>query len=84
MAENMCSNDTASTADTDSNVDESLKQLLNYSIPEHSPLNLQHQLLAHHYIANLITQNLPAYNMGQHDIASLSQSEYDERLFLLY
>ncbi|CAB5208197.1 unnamed protein product [Rhizophagus irregularis] len=60
MAENMCSNDTASTADTDSNVDESLKQLLNYSIPEHSPLNLQHQLLAHHYIANLITQNLPA------------------------
>ncbi|PKK57707.1 hypothetical protein RhiirC2_797566 [Rhizophagus irregularis] len=37
MAENTCSSDTAGTADTDSNVDESLKQLLNYSTPEHSP-----------------------------------------------
>ncbi|CAB5193429.1 unnamed protein product [Rhizophagus irregularis] len=37
MAENTHSSDTAGTADTDSNVDESLKQLLNYSIPEHSP-----------------------------------------------
>ncbi|CAB4443954.1 unnamed protein product [Rhizophagus irregularis] len=37
MAENTCSNDIAGTADTDSNVDESLKQLLNYSTPEHSP-----------------------------------------------
>ncbi|EXX54051.1 hypothetical protein RirG_238200 [Rhizophagus irregularis DAOM 197198w] len=60
MAENTRSSDTAGTADIDSNVDESLKQLLNYSTPEHSPLNLQHQLFAHHYIASLITQNLPA------------------------
>uniref|UniRef100_U9T3R6 Uncharacterized protein n=1 Tax=Rhizophagus irregularis (strain DAOM 181602 / DAOM 197198 / MUCL 43194) TaxID=747089 RepID=U9T3R6_RHIID len=37
MAENTRSSDTAGTADTDSNVDESLKQLLNYSTPEHSP-----------------------------------------------
>ncbi|CAB5193365.1 unnamed protein product [Rhizophagus irregularis] len=37
MAENTHSSDTAGTADTDSNVDESLKQLLNYSTPEHSP-----------------------------------------------
>ncbi|RGB30677.1 hypothetical protein C1646_765042 [Rhizophagus diaphanus] len=40
IAKNTCSSDTAGTADTDSNVDESLKQLLNYSTPEHSPLNL--------------------------------------------
>ncbi|PKK55377.1 hypothetical protein RhiirC2_802565, partial [Rhizophagus irregularis] len=37
IAENTRSNNTAGTADTDSNVDESLKQLLNYSILEHSP-----------------------------------------------
>ncbi|GBB96233.1 hypothetical protein RclHR1_27070001 [Rhizophagus clarus] len=37
MAENTRSSDTAGTADTDSNVDESLKQLLNYSTPERSP-----------------------------------------------
>jgi hypothetical protein len=37
MLENTRSSDTAGTADTDSNVDESLKQLLNYSTPEHSP-----------------------------------------------
>ncbi|CAB5191583.1 unnamed protein product [Rhizophagus irregularis] len=37
MAENTRSSDTAGTADTDSNVDESLKQLLNYLTPEHSP-----------------------------------------------
>ncbi|GBC20005.2 hypothetical protein GLOIN_2v1781828 [Rhizophagus irregularis DAOM 181602=DAOM 197198] len=55
MAENTRSSDTAGTADIDSNVDESLKQLLNYSTPEHSPLNLQHQLFAHHYIA---TENI--------------------------
>ncbi|GES82340.1 hypothetical protein GLOIN_2v1781828 [Rhizophagus clarus] len=36
MAENTRSSDTAGTADTDSNVDESLKQLLNYSTPERS------------------------------------------------
>ncbi|CAB4444993.1 unnamed protein product [Rhizophagus irregularis] len=36
MAENTRSSDTAGTADTDSNVDKSLKQLLNYSTPEHS------------------------------------------------
>ncbi|EXX63886.1 hypothetical protein GLOIN_2v1814732 [Rhizophagus irregularis DAOM 181602=DAOM 197198] len=35
MAENTRSSDTAGTADTDSNVDESLKQLLNYSTHEH-------------------------------------------------
>ncbi|UZO28338.1 uncharacterized protein OCT59_021866 [Rhizophagus irregularis] len=37
MAENTRSSDTAGTANTDSNIDESLKQLLNYSIPEHAP-----------------------------------------------
>ncbi|GET04044.1 hypothetical protein GLOIN_2v1781828 [Rhizophagus clarus] len=37
MAENTRSSDTAGTADTDSNVDESLKQLVNYSTPERSP-----------------------------------------------
>ncbi|UZO00912.1 uncharacterized protein OCT59_012026 [Rhizophagus irregularis] len=60
MAENTHSSDTPGTADTDSNVDEFLKQLLNYSTLEHSPLNLQHQLLAQHYITSLITWNLPA------------------------
>ncbi|PKY33791.1 hypothetical protein RhiirB3_452995 [Rhizophagus irregularis] len=60
MAENTCSSDITGTADTDSNVDESLKQLLNYSTPKHFPLNLQHQFLAHHYIASLITWNLLA------------------------
>jgi hypothetical protein len=57
ISENTCSSDTVSTADTDSNVDESLKQLLNYSI---LLSNLQHQLLAYHYIVSLIIQNLPA------------------------
>ncbi|PKC59689.1 hypothetical protein RhiirA1_469088 [Rhizophagus irregularis] len=37
MAENTRSSDTAGTANTDSNIDESLKQLLNYSTPEHAP-----------------------------------------------
>ncbi|RGB22909.1 hypothetical protein C1646_775328 [Rhizophagus diaphanus] len=37
MIENTHLSDTAGTADTDSNVDESLKQLLNYSTPEYSP-----------------------------------------------
>ncbi|CAB5185949.1 unnamed protein product [Rhizophagus irregularis] len=37
MAENTCSSDTAGTANTDSNVDKFLKQLLNYSTPKHSP-----------------------------------------------
>ncbi|PKY58810.1 hypothetical protein RhiirA4_481036 [Rhizophagus irregularis] len=37
MAENTHSSDITGTADTDSNVDESLKQLLNYLTPEHSP-----------------------------------------------
>ncbi|UZO11191.1 uncharacterized protein OCT59_002763 [Rhizophagus irregularis] len=37
MAKNTRSSDTAGTADTDSNVDKSLKQLLNYSTPEHFP-----------------------------------------------
>ncbi|GBC39822.2 hypothetical protein GLOIN_2v1781828 [Rhizophagus irregularis DAOM 181602=DAOM 197198] len=55
MAENTHSSDTPGTADTDSNVDEFLKQLLNYSTLEHSPLNLQHQLLAQHYIT---TENI--------------------------
>ncbi|RGB23534.1 hypothetical protein C1646_774339 [Rhizophagus diaphanus] len=55
MVEYTRSSDTAGTANTDSNVNESLKQLLNYSTPEHSPLNLQHQLLAHHYTA---TENI--------------------------
>ncbi|CAB5193405.1 unnamed protein product [Rhizophagus irregularis] len=63
IAENTHLSDTAGTVDTDSNVNESLKQLLNYSTPEHSPLNLQHQLLAHHYIANITwaSMTLPAY-----------------------
>ncbi|PKY62879.1 hypothetical protein RhiirA4_490226 [Rhizophagus irregularis] len=37
ISKNTCLSDTAGTADTNSNVDESLKQLLNYSTSEHFP-----------------------------------------------
>ncbi|PKB99307.1 hypothetical protein RhiirA5_429922 [Rhizophagus irregularis] len=85
MAENTRSSDTAGTANIDSSVDESLKQLLNYSTPEHSPLNLQHQLLAHHYIAtpqvtnesaklNSLSQSLPVANESAESNSSLQAS----------
>ncbi|CAB5217151.1 unnamed protein product [Rhizophagus irregularis] len=72
MAENTCSSDITGTADTDSNVDESLKQLLNYSTPKHFPLNLQHQFLAHHYIA---TENIWA-NLNLRCIEKFGNQNY--------
>ncbi|EXX71207.1 hypothetical protein RirG_080540 [Rhizophagus irregularis DAOM 197198w] len=85
MAENTRSSNTAGTADTDSNVDESLKQLLNYSTPEHSPFesststphsSLYHESnnleLAHIINCDLAINNFPTFDTAENIWANLN------------
>ncbi|POG77155.1 hypothetical protein GLOIN_2v1474079 [Rhizophagus irregularis DAOM 181602=DAOM 197198] len=77
MAENTRSSDTAGTADTDSNVDESLKQLLNYSTPERSlfesststPRSSLYRESNNSELARVINCDLAMNNLTTFDIA---------------